>query len=403
MAENESIVGSDSVAANSFKKPYHKTSATSSNVKEGIKETRMMIRPIAIYLPQFHPIPENDEWWGKGFTEWTNVAQAQPLFRNHYQPKYPADLGYYDLRCVDTQIEQAKMARAHGIYGFAYYHYWFHGKRLLHRPMDTLLQNNNIDLPFCLFWANETWSRRWLGEEKDILIKQTYSCEDDQKHIKHLLHIFNDKRYITVDGRPVFIIYRPTHFPDIRKTLETFRTQCAADGVNTPYFIASNSHAGRKDLRQYGFDAILNFEPQLGVLPDFLNDELAMRKLGANLKVGILDARLKIYDYQLAKEKMYRRTFDYPNFPCSFVNWDNSARRGRNGIIMHNVSAEIFEKYLHLHIESLKRMKYDHPDENFVFINAWNEWAEGNYLEPDIKYGYQFLNAISNVAKHYNS
>ena len=222
------------------------------------------IRPIAIHLPQFHPTPENDEWWGTGFTEWTNVAKAQPLFPKHYQPHLPADLGFYDLRLAETRKAQAEMAKAYGIYGFCYYHYWFSGKRLLHQPIDEMLHSKQPDFPFMLCWANETWSRRWLGEEKEVLIKQEYSEADDYAHAEWLCNnAFNDSRYIKMYQRPAFAIYRPHDLPDYKKTISIIKQVAISKGLSEPFFIGSNSHSDKLD----GFDQVLNFEPQLSLLP----------------------------------------------------------------------------------------------------------------------------------------
>lgn len=355
-----------------------------------------MIKAIAIYLPQFHPIPENDRAWGEGFTEWTNVRKAKRLFWGHYQPQLPGELGFYDLRQAETREKQAKLAADHGIYGFCYYHYWFNGKRLLHEPFDAVLQSGSPDFPFCLFWANETWSRRWLGEERDIIIQQTYSEEDDYDHISWLIEAFKDPRYIKVNNRPLFLIYRPTHFPDISATLRIFRTESLKAGLENPFLVASNSHAGKTDLRKVGFDGILNFEPQLSVLPYFMDDERSRQKLLNNVKIGILSNKLKVYDYGEAHRKMQERTFSYPYFPCTFVNWDNSPRRGKNGIIIHNSSPLKFQYYLEKSFDKLNGMQFD-ESKNFAFINAWNEWAEGNYLEPDKRYGLKYLQAVKDA------
>lgn len=360
------------------------------------------IRIIAIYLPQFHPIPENNKWWGKGFTEWTNVAKAKSLFKQHYQPQLPADLGFYDLRLEETRIAQAELARLYGIYGFAYYHYWFNGKRLLNEPLDAIIDSNLPDFPFCLFWANESWSRRWLGEERDILIKQTYSEEDDYQHINWLVNIFKDKRYIKIYGRPVFIFYHPTKLPDIKKTLKVFRSECRKNNIENPYLIASNSITGLLDLREFGFDAILNFEPRLGVLPYFLSDKRSIRKLWNNLKYGTIDSKLKIYDYSKAHDKMLNTDLPYPYLPCTFVNWDNTPRRGRNGIILHNSSPEKFCYFFSENCNRFKQMNFS-EEENLVFINAWNEWAEGNYLEPSDKYKLSYLEALKETINQFNN
>lgn len=358
------------------------------------------IKPIAIYLPQFHPIPENDEWWGKGFTEWTNVSKAKPLFKHHYQPHLPADLGYYDLRLPETREQQAKLARENGIYGFCYYHYWFNGKRLIDRPFEDVLASGKPDFPFMLCWANETWSKRWLGEEKEILLKQTYSEDDDTIHGNYLANVFADKRYIKKDGRPVFIIYRPKDFPDITTTLNKFRKICIdANGVN-PYFVASNSHFGNnkeKEIKEMGFDAIFNFRPQLGALPNAFEDQFIYKRYKRNLlKHGLADGKRKLYSYQEALEFMQAvEPSSLDNvMPCAFVGWDNTPRRNENGIIIYDNKPELFEKEL----KRLKNKMLKSPEhEQFLFINAWNEWAEGNHLEPDQKNKHAFLHAIKNT------
>ncbi|WP_035650347.1 glycoside hydrolase family 99-like domain-containing protein [Flavobacterium sp. ASV13] len=356
------------------------------------------IKPIAIYLPQFHPIPENDEWWGKGFTEWTNVTKARPLFKEHYQPHLPTDLGFYDLRLEESRLAQEALAKEHGIYGFCYYHYWFNGKRLLHEPLDRKMKNPKEDFPFMLCWANETWSRRWLGEEKEILIEQTYSEEDDLKHISWLIEIFKDSRYIKVNERPVFVFYRPSYLPDVKKTIALFRNECLKNGLKNPYLVASNSHL-RTNYHDLGFDDILNFQPKLGLLPNAFIDKKSLKKWFANLVKGVFSSTLKIYDYNKAKEKM-KVTFNYKYIPCSFVGWDNTARRGRKGIILKDQNVETFIKEVEENINDVKSQNRD--DENqFVFINAWNEWAEGNHLEPDNKNGLAYLKALKNLFDKY--
>jgi hypothetical protein len=358
------------------------------------------IKPIAIYLPQFHPVPENDEWWGKGFTEWTNVSKAKPLYKNHYQPRLPADHGYYDLRLAEVREQQAALAKSYGIHGFCYYHYWFNGKRLIDRPFEEVLSSGSPDFPFMLCWANETWSRRWLGEEKEILLKQTYSGEDDYAHGKYLAKVFSDKRYIKQNGRPVFIIYRPKDFPDINATLKIFRKICIdANGVD-PYFVASNSHWGGKgseEIKLMGFDAIFNFRPQLGALPDAFEDEFTYQRYRRNfLKHGVADGKLKLYSYKEALKFMEAvEPASFENImPCVFVGWDNTPRRNEKGIIIYDNTADLFEKEL-LRIKNKMLQSKNH--EQFLFINAWNEWAEGNHLEPDQKNKHIYLQAVKNI------
>jgi lipopolysaccharide biosynthesis protein len=352
------------------------------------------VKAIAIYLPQYHPIPENDAWWGKGFTEWTNVARAKPLFSGHYQPHLPADLGFYDLRLPEVRQAQENLAKAHGIHGFCYYHYWFNGKRLLERPVNDLLASSQSDFPFCLCWANETWSRRWLGEEKNILQKQSYSSEDDLKHIQCLTQAFADPRYIQIKGRPLFLVYRPFDLPEPVRTIETFKNECVKSGLPEPYLMGVDAHHPGFNFEKIGFDGTLIFEPQLGALPSFMRDGVSLTKLARNLKLGIASSKMKIYDYVEARQLMMSRKRDFPTHPCIFVSWDNTPRRGENAIVVVKSTPERFESGLAEMVESL----LDKPhDERLLFINAWNEWAEGNHLEPDLKNGTQYLEAVKRV------
>jgi lipopolysaccharide biosynthesis protein len=332
-------------------------------------------RLIAFYLPQFHPIPENDAWWGRGFTEWTNVAKAKPLFHGHYQPHIPANLGFYDLRVPEVRDAQASLASRFGIEGFCYWHYWFNGKRLLERPFDEVLESGRPDFPFCLAWANETWSRRWLGEELSILQKQTYSVEDDVAHARWLTRAFADKRYIKVEGRPVFLIYRPRDLPNPNQSIRILRYECHAAGLPNPYLLGMNAHRDL-DSRELGFDGNVDFEPQLGVLP------------------GPLADGLKIYDYSAARRRMTARPLRYPAYRSIFVAWDNSPRRGEDGIVFINSTARSFEAGLEEAVSATAEKPYD---DRLVFLNAWNEWAEGNHLEPDLKNGLAYLEAVLRV------
>jgi lipopolysaccharide biosynthesis protein len=349
-------------------------------------------RVLAFYLPQFHPIPENDAWWGRGFTEWTNVTRARPLFRGHYQPHIPGDLSFYDLRLPDTRAAQAQLARRYGIEGFCYYHYWFNGKRLLERPFDDVLRSGEPDFPFCLAWANESWSRRWLGEERDLLMAQTYSPADDLNHARWLVGAFEDPRYIRIDGRPLFLIYRPVHLPDPRRTTDTIRDECAKHGLSDPYLLGMDSHCRGTDCTKIGFDGTLDFEPYLGVFQDFMNDTLKFSKLKRNIKLGIPSPKLKIYDYADARARMRKITRPFAVTPSIFVSWDNSPRRGDNGIIIVNSTPELFESGLRECIKAVQQKPYE---SRLVFVNAWNEWAEGNHLEPDLRFGHGYLDAVA--------
>jgi hypothetical protein len=213
------------------------------------------IRLLAFYLPQFHPVPENDSWWGKGFTEWTNVVKARPLFRAHHQPHLPSDLGFYDLRLREAREAQAAMAQSYGVTGFCYYHYWFHGRRLLNRPFDEVLSSGRPDFPFCLCWANENWTRRWDGAEHEVLLQQRYSAEDDRAHIEHLLSAFADSRYIRVDGKPLFLVYRTELLPDPARTAEIWRTSALTAGIGDLYLARVENFIPDVDPKTIGFDA----------------------------------------------------------------------------------------------------------------------------------------------------
>jgi lipopolysaccharide biosynthesis protein len=351
-------------------------------------------RLIAFYLPQFHPIPENDQWWGPGFTEWINVARARPLFRGHDQPRIPGDLGFYDLRLPETREAQAALARQHGLEGFCYWHYWFNGRRLLEQPFAEVLESSQPDFPFCLAWANESWSRRWLGEEKQILIAQEYSADDDALHASWLLAAFADRRYLRVNGRPLFLVYRPRALSEPRRTADILRKVCLAAGLPEPYLVGIDAHCPGLDCRTLGFDATLQFEPQLGVLPNYLEDRPNLAKFQRNWALGIRSASLKVYDYAAARALMRSVRRDFPVIPSLFVGWDNTPRRGRNAIVIVNATPERVETGLAELISAVG----DRPaDERLVFVNAWNEWAEGNYLEPDLRNGHQRLDAIRRV------
>ncbi len=220
-------------------------------------------RLVAFYLPQFHPIPENDAWWGPGFTEWRFVARARPLFEGHEQPRQPADLGYYDLRSAEARGAQADLARAYGIDAFCYYHYWFAGRRLLARPLDEVLRQGEPDFPFCLCWANEPWSRSWLGEQQEVLVAQTYSAADDRAHAEHLAGVFSDPRYLRVAGRPVFLVYRPLALPEPMRTTTAIKEAALARGLCEPYLVGADTSSFPSDFRALGFDATLDWQPKL--------------------------------------------------------------------------------------------------------------------------------------------
>ncbi len=351
------------------------------------------IRAIAIYLPQFHPIPENDEWWGKGFTEWTNVTKAQARFEGHYQPHHPADLGYYDLRLEETRIAQADLAKEFGISGFCYYHYWFNGKRILDRPVEDMLESGKPDFPFCLCWANENWTRRWDGRDEEVLLKQEYADEDDLNHIRHLKKYFDDPRYIKVDGKPVFIIYRPSLFPDIKKTTDTWRRECRANGIGEIYLAYMQSFKNYADPESIGFDAAIEFQPNFSFLPPAIKEDrdesfFSRFNLTKNPKPKP-STHDHIFRYDEVVANMLKRPqVPYKLFPGVFPMWDNTSRRENGATIIHDSTPKKYGSWLSTVIKNFKPFS---KDENFVFLNAWNEWAEGNHLEPCKKWGKAYL------------
>lgn len=335
------------------------------------------VKKIAIYLPQFHAIPENDAAWGKGFTEWTNVKKAQPLFYGHYQPHVPHEsIGYYDLSNPKVLIKQAKMAKDYGIYGFAYYHYWFNGKRLLNKPLDEMLSSGKPDMPFCYIWANENWTRRWDGANNDIIIKQEYSFEDDLKHIRFLCEkVFSDKRYIFIEGKPLFLVYRTELFPDIKRTSEIWRTEVKNYGYKDLYLVRMENFERDIDPITVGFDAAMEFGPVWANIPTDVT------------RIG----NKELIDYLSTVINTIKKVGAYKYFHCVFPGWDNTPRRKNlSGSIFINNDVEVFKYFLEKQIKSTHE-GFQKPDERLIFINAWNEWGEGCHIEPDEKNGFKYL------------
>lgn len=352
------------------------------------------VKVLAINLPQFHPFPENDNWWGKGFTEWTNVVGAKPLFKGHNQPQLPADNGFYDLRLPESREIQAKMAADYNIDGFCYYHYWFGGTRLMKEPIDQILESQNPDFPFCYFWANESWSRRWMGEEKDVLIAQSYSESDDYEHANWLVKSFKDKRYITVGGRPLFLIYKPFDLPHPQKTFSIFEEVCAENNIPKPFFVASNSHNIEINPMEIGFDAAIHFQTRHTVLSEFWIDGFTIKRFARNILKGVLNPTLKLYSYKKYKQAIKKFKITYDGFPCVLVGFDNTARRGKKAIILDGQNVADFKESL---MEAKQIAEKMPQNQQIVFINAWNEWAEGNHLEPCSTFGHSFLQAVKDV------
>jgi lipopolysaccharide biosynthesis protein len=363
------------------------------------------LRLIAFYLPQFHPIPENDEWWGTGFTEWTNVTKARPRFDGHYQPHLPSDLGFYDLRLEETRIAQAELAKEHGIHGFCYYHYWFNGKMLLERPFNEVLRTGKPDFPFCLCWANENWTRRWDGLDAEVLIGQDYENYQVDQHFEWLGAAFADPRYIKVDNKPLYLVYRADHLPNLAKTVEQMREAVHRQGLKGLYLCAvKNTQFSLSDEEAInaGFDALIDFQPNSMQIP-------LMPRKSPSLKEKILHRLRLITKVQpqntsncnqisykgFIETVMTARPTEHKTFPCVFPSWDNSARRNEGATIIQNTDAELFQKFLF----SASEKVLNYPEqEQLVFINAWNEWAEGCHLEPDLRNGRNFLEAVKSLS-----
>jgi len=301
---------------------------------------------IAFYLPQFHPIAENNRWWGNGFTEWTNVVQAKPLFPGHYQPHLPADLGFYDLRLAEVRQAQADLARENGIYGFCYYHYWFQGRRLLEQPFDEVLTSGEPDFPFCLCWANETWTRAWDGKSGKHLMEQKYSEEDDRLHIRWMKKVFQDDRYIRIGNKPLFLVYRALSIPDPLRTTAIWREEAYKMGIGDIFLCRVESFKNERD------------DP--------------------NNYASVVQNMLEKPDPP------------FKRFPCVTPSWDNSPRRKTDAVIIHGSTPRSYGRWLN---GVIKKSVRKNTENNFIFINAWNEWGESNHLEPCQKWGTAYLEA----------
>jgi glycosyl transferase family WbsX len=381
---------------------------------------KVQARLIAFYLPQFHPIPENDAWWGKGFTEWTNVTKARPLFKGHYQPRLPADLGYYDLRVPEVREAQAELARNAGIEGFCYYHYWFGGKRLLERPFIEVVASGKPEFPFCLCWANQTWSGVWHGNPERTLIEQTYpGSEDNRRHFLALREAFLDERYLRVEGRPIFVIFRPTELPDARSFIRQWQELAVQSGLPGIHFVA---HLGHYDLpwdfRSRGFDsctivnnlkffgvslrqilspngnpfrgpARVSLGGERGELKGLIRDWLWRRYRSS---LGQFGAGLRVRQYRHALPYLLYGCSDEPDvYPTVTPNWDNTARSHTRGVVLHESTPELFREHLR---DALNLVKSRSIEDRIILIKSWNEWAEGNYLEPDQRFGQEYLRVI---------
>ena len=369
-----------------------------------------LARLIAFYLPQFHPIPENDEWWGPGFTEWTNVARARKLFPGHAQPRLPGDLGFYDLRLPETREAQARLAAANGVEGFCYWHYWFgHGRRILERPFQEVLDTGSPALPFCLAWANQSWTGIWHGNPKSVLIEQSYPGADDEAaHFAWALPAFTDPRYMCVDGKPIFVVFAPHDMPSTAAFIDHWRELAHRAGLPGLYFVAiSNRYAA--GVQRYNTELLAPFDAVTPLAPqDFLDDRStslqhkALRRLKARnfgrrfaAATGNALARPTRHDFaDVVAHAHHDLPDDLRHLPCVLSGWDNTPRSGTRGVVFENATPALFGQYLQ---NAVDRVAGRPPQQAIVFLKAWNEWAEGNTVEPDLLHGHGYLDEIRRV------
>jgi lipopolysaccharide biosynthesis protein len=368
---------------------------------------------IAIYYPQFHSIPENDLAWGNGFTDWDNVKSAEALFEGHYQPRIPLNNDYYDLKNHDTIVKQVKLALNYEIDGFCFYHYWFDGKILLNKPVESFLNDKTLNLPFCLSWANETWSKRWIGDTKTViqLQKHTPNKELWKKHFLYLCDFFEDKRYIKINNKPVFIIYQPLLIADFSKLINYWNELALTKGFNGVYIISTKRHDYMPNEFKNNFNAIMKFQPQevynnklfhgRNRIQTFLSNKFRFMPERIIDYIYIIRSRIQSYkcfdsdlvwDFILGNAYKPIDNFNGDIIESAYVNWDNTPRYKKKATIFSHVEPDVF-KY---RFSQLCKLAIEN-NANFLFINAWNEWAEGAYIEPDTKYGYSYLETIKQV------
>lgn len=348
---------------------------------------RPLARGIAFYLPQYHPIPENDAWWGKGFTEWTNTARARPRFPGHYQPHIPGELGYYDLRLGETRAAQADLARQYGIEAFCYYHYWFAGRRILERPFAEVLASGAPDFPFCLCWANESWTGVWHGLANQTLIEQTYSDDDFRRHFDFLMTAFTDRRYVLVDGKPLLLVYRPRGLPDPLRVTELWRKLAVSNGLAGLHLVGVDDNPLWAH-RDFGFDG--SIKPRLPARHEWAPWHRPGRKIwyGLHRALGVPT----VHDYRRGLATLIEpRPADREVYPCVIPNWDNSPRSGARGLVLRNSRPEYFADQVRAAIANLDGLP---ANRRLLFVKAWNEWAEGNHVEPDQRWGRAYLEAF---------
>jgi len=372
------------------------------------------MKVIAFYLPQFHEIPENNEWWGKGFTEWVNVKKAAPLFDGHIQPRIPLDENYYNLLDSDVQIWQANLAKEYGVYGFAYYHYWFNGKLLLEKPAENMLKDVRIDIPFCFSWANEPWTNVWVDPNNSkILLQQTYGGEKEwEEHFSYLLPFFKDERYIKEDGKPLFIIYRADIIPNISLMMDYFDKRAKEEGFPGISFAYQHLYNAKEKMEDDSrFDYNIHFEPiyaEFELTKDQYRFLKAIKRIISdfferytkiNFRSLTPKKQLRVFDYDKVWQNIIDRApFNEKCVPGAYVDWDNTPRKGEKGKLHKGASPEKFKHYFKIQVQRTR----DIYQKDMIFMYAWNEWAEGGYLEPDQRYGHGYLKAIKEVLEETN-
>lgn len=358
--------------------------------------SRLAPRSVAFYLPQYHPIPENDAWWGPGFTEWTNVTRARPLFPGHYQPHLPAELGFYDLRLPETRSRQAELAARHGVSAFCYFHYWFCGRRLLERPFQEVLDSGQPALPFVLCWVNEDWTRGWDASNGEVLMAQTYGESDDLAHIRWLCRAFADPRYLRVDGRPVMLVYRASRLPDPLRTTGTWRAEAARLGLGDLHLVRVESyHEDPMDPAALGFDAATEFQPDFRLATMRMSTSNLARMAERAVALARRHSRVASYA-ELVERSLAQPQPAYRRYRCVVPSWDNSPRRGRSGFVFTGSSPTRFGRWLQAVLDGIAASG---RDDSLLFVNAWNEWGEGNHLEPDQRHGLAYLEAHAEVLR----
>jgi lipopolysaccharide biosynthesis protein len=368
--------------------PLDSTEGVAAPTGAGEERDGGRTRVIAFYLPQYHAIPENDAWWGQGFTEWTNVRRARPNFAGHWQPHEPGELGYYDLTDPGVREAQARLARDHGIDAFCYYYYWFGGKRLLERPLLDMASSGRSDFPFCVCWANENWTRRWDGLDREILIAQSYSREDSIAFIQSLFPLFRDRRYVTVDRRPLLAVYKIDDIPQIAATVALWRETCRSEGIGEIY-LAAVQHRANDDPTKAGFDAAIEFPP-IGHSAENLTPRLALSNRRFQ---GHIFRYASIAAHYLAQP---RPTFTQLRGVTPM--WDNTARRQDHAMVLLDPSPELFRVWTERALADTRQRR--RGEERLLFVNAWNEWGEGNHLEPDARNARRYLEAVRAARQH---